>query len=113
MSGGTSSNIPNMPNNASNISYTQFLLQLSNAANTLVSIPMTSPIHLVTHLDADGITAGAIIVKILSDMGRPFSISIVQQLSKEMIEEFADEEYEHYLFTDVGSAAITWIEDNL
>ena len=39
-------------------------------------------VHIVTHIDADGITAGAIAVETLKRLGKKYSIEFIKQLDK-------------------------------
>ncbi len=93
--------------------YAYFMLRLSEAASRFQAIPKEACVRIITHLDADGITACAILVKLLTDMQRPYSVSIVKQLTRETVAELAAEPYQHYLFADLGSYALSWIEDEL
>ena len=61
-------------------------------------------IHIVTHIDADGITSGAIAVQTLSRLGKNYSIEFVKQLDPLTIEHIKDENYELVWFTDLGSS---------
>lgn len=93
--------------------YAQFLMQLSVAGERLKAIPSDACVRLVTHLDADGIAACSILVKVLMDMHRQFSISVVKNLTRNLIQTFAEEPYSHYIFTDVGSYALSWIREGM
>ncbi|MEF8879587.1 MAG: DHH family phosphoesterase [Candidatus Thermoplasmatota archaeon] len=61
-------------------------------------------IHIVTHIDADGITAGAIAYETLRRMNKDFSIEFVKQLDKKVVERLNDENHELVWFTDLGSS---------
>lgn len=61
-------------------------------------------IHIVTHIDADGITSGAIAVQTLLRLGKNYSIEFVKQLDPLTIERIKDENYELVWFTDLGSS---------
>lgn len=93
--------------------YAYFMFQLSLAAARLKAIEQDARIRLIAHLDADGITACAILVKLLTAMKRPFSITIARQLTRDMIVDFGNEPYQHYIFADIGSYALSWIENSM
>lgn len=62
--------------------------------------------HIYTHLDADGLTSGAIIGKALYRENLPFQISILKQLEREEIIKIAESHtilQEFLIFTDFGS----------
>ncbi len=64
---------------------------------------------IVTHVDADGITSGAIAFHSLREAGIECEIKFVKQLDKERVEEVADTG-KFVWFTDLGSGQIDLIE---
>ncbi|MBY9010963.1 MAG: DHH family phosphoesterase [Candidatus Lokiarchaeota archaeon] len=63
-------------------------------------------IHIYTHLDADGLSSGAIIGKALYRENIPFQISVLRQLEREEISKIANrnQDTENFLiFSDFGS----------
>lgn len=65
-----------------------------------------SCIRIFTHLDADGLSAGAIIGKALYRERIPFQITILRQLEREEIIKIAENSKEYnnfFIFTDFGS----------
>ncbi|MFX1237265.1 MAG: DHHA1 domain-containing protein [Promethearchaeota archaeon] len=65
-----------------------------------------SPIHIYTHIDSDGLSAGAILGKALYREKLPFQITILKQLEREEIEKIADKIEDSnvfIIFTDFGS----------
>ena len=63
-------------------------------------------IHVVTHIDADGITAGAIAVQALQRIGKNYSIEFIKQLDPLTIEHLKDKNYDLVWFTDLGSSIV-------
>ena len=61
-------------------------------------------IHVVTHIDADGITAGSIAYKTLDRLGKNFSIEFIKELDKDILERLKNENHELIWFTDLGSS---------
>jgi RecJ-like exonuclease len=61
-------------------------------------------IHIVTHIDADGIAAGAIASQTLQRLGKQYSIEFVKQLDKQVLERLKNENHELVWFTDLGSS---------
>ncbi|ABR55731.1 phosphoesterase RecJ domain protein [Methanococcus aeolicus Nankai-3] len=90
-------------------------------------------IRIITHNDADGLTSGAIIIKLLTRQNKKFHLSIVEQLSEDFINELGKENTinniiskneskgsdDHnnsnsvlYIFSDMGSGQINKILEN-
>ncbi len=66
-------------------------------------------ITVVTHVDADGITSGAIALQTLKTLGKECEIKFVKQLDENSLEKIADEN-NFVWFTDLGSGQIDLIE---
>lgn len=62
-----------------------------------------SLIQVVSHLDADGVSAAAIIASVLSHMGKSFQISFVKMVKPEIVDLLNERKPELAIFTDVGS----------
>jgi|TARA_B100001971_G_scaffold202585_1_gene216507 RecJ-like exonuclease len=92
-------------------SYELFKEDIKKAVDEFKKIDRKEVIRIVSHLDADGLSAASIMVKCLNNDNRKYSISIIQQIKKEVLEELAREPYKYYVFTDIGSGAITGIEE--
>ena len=82
-------------------------------------------IRIITHNDADGLTSGAIIIKLLTRQNKKFHLSIVEQLSEDFINELGKENTINkiskdegknnnilYIFSDMGSGQINKILEN-
>ena len=65
---------------------------------------------IVSHLDADGICASAIMVSALNTDNRKYSVSIVHQLTEEVIDSLSKEPYNYFVFTDLGSGQLSYIK---
>jgi len=70
-------------------------------------------LRLVSHLDADGISAASILIKAISNENRRYAVSIVQQLDNKILNELRRENYKYYIFTDLGSGTISKIKQIL
>lgn len=66
-------------------------------------IQQSQQIHIVTHIDADGITAGAIASATLNRLGKKHTIECVKQLDEVVIHKLLGEHHELVWFTDLGS----------
>ena len=64
-------------------------------------------IHIVTHIDADGIAAGAIASESLKRFGKDYSIECVKQLDEMVLKRLIKEHHELVWFTDLGSGVST------
>ncbi len=71
------------------------------------------PIRLISHLDADGISSAGIIVKAMKRENKRYVLTIVPQLLPEFIETIAKEDYELYIFSDLGSGILPIINNYL
>jgi single-stranded-DNA-specific exonuclease len=67
----------------------------------------SSEVHIVTHIDADGITAGAIASETLKRLGKKFSLECVKQLDELTIQKLQNDNHELVWFTDLGSGIST------
>ena len=67
-------------------------------------IKSSKEVHIVSHIDADGITAGAIAVETLKRLGKQYSIEFVKQLDNIVLERLENENHELVWFTDLGSS---------
>ena len=93
--------------------YEQFDDILKNAAESFRQIDQKEIIRVVSHLDADGISACSLMIKMLNNDSRKYSVSIVQQLNKAVISQLAAEPYNCFIFTDIGSGSINEIKEVL
>ena len=67
-------------------------------------IKNSKEIHIVTHIDADGISAGSIAYQSLERLGKKFSIEFIKELDKEILERLKNENHDLVWFTDLGSS---------
>lgn len=67
------------------------------------------PIRVISHLDADGLSSAAIISKALKRNNNEFSLTIVRQLDETIIKELSLEDYNYFLFVDLGSGFLSYI----
>ena len=86
--------------------FPKFEEAIKNTAREFLKIPSSERIKLISHLDADGISSAAIIIKTLNRLGRFYSLTILPQLKYEDVEALAREKNNYYLFTDLGSGEI-------
>jgi len=70
-------------------------------------------IRVVSHIDADGISSCAIMIKLLNHENRKYSVSTVQQLNKEVLIQLAAEPYNVLVFTDLGSGVLEEVKEIL
>ena len=91
--------------------YEQFNEQLRNAAEEFKKIDKKEVIRVVSHLDADGISACSILTKLLNSDNRKYSISIIQQLNENVLRQLSAEQYNCFIFADIGSGVIADIKE--
>jgi len=90
--------------------YDQFKEHLAISLERFKEVDKQETIRLVSHLDADGICAAAIMIKALNTDSRKYSVSIVQQLTNEVLDGLSKEPYQYYVFTDLGSGQLSSIK---
>ena len=66
-------------------------------------------IRIISHNDADGISAAAVIANAIKEEEGQFHTTIVSRLTSEVIQELRQEKYELYVFCDMGSACLKQI----
>ncbi|MFH2028238.1 MAG: DHH family phosphoesterase [Nanoarchaeota archaeon] len=93
--------------------YEQFKKHITESAEKFKKIDKKETIRLISHLDADGIAAASLIIRLLNKDNRSYSISIVTQLNKEVITALSKESYKCFIFTDLGSGQLNAIEEIL
>ena len=86
-----------------------FLDAIKKAADEFKKVE--GPVRVISHLDADGITAAAILTKALQREERKFSLSILKHLNKQDLEEINKEDYKTIIFCDMGSGYLRLISE--
>ncbi|MFC1647855.1 DHHA1 domain-containing protein [Nanoarchaeota archaeon] len=89
----------------------EFKAHLEKVASDFKQV--NKPVKLVSNLDADGISAAAVMVRALERLNITHSVRIIHQLREEEMSELAEEDYDFYVFTDLGSGALPLIEKYL
>lgn len=90
--------------------YKAFKAAIKEAAEAFKKIDKNETIRVVSHLDADGISACSILVHMLNNANMKYSLSIIRQLDGFTLSELENEEYNVYLFSDLGSGQILQIQ---
>lgn len=93
--------------------YTKFFEAIDEAAKLFQNFDKSKPIRIVSHLDADGISSASILVKVLNDEGRRYSLSIVHQLNQQLLSQYEVDPYEFYIFSDLASSLVSEIKEKL
>jgi RecJ-like exonuclease len=86
---------------------------LQEAAALVKNLDKKASILLVSHDDADGLTAGAITYKSLLSEGFNPQLRCVKRLDKDFIETVAKEPRELYIFSDNGSGQLENLKEHL
>lgn len=69
-------------------------------------------VHVVSHIDADGISSAAIICKALERAQIDYKIDFIKQLDENIIEKLSNQNPEAVIFTDLGSGMLDSILSN-
>jgi RecJ-like exonuclease len=80
------------------------------ASEIILSFPKSTRIRVISHYDADGITAAAIICKALYRSGYDFHATLMRNPFDKGLARISKEENELIIFTDMGSGQIETIE---
>lgn len=80
-----------------------FLEKIKHVAELLKEIPDNEEILIISHLDADGISAGSIIFSALMDLGLLPCMRIVKQLDENVVREVLNSNRNYVFFVDMGS----------
>ncbi len=90
---------------------TEQLHKLSAQAATIIrSLPQTTRIRVISHYDADGITAAAILFQALYRAGYDVHVSLMRNPFTKGLERVKQEENELVIFADMGSGQLNIIE---
>lgn len=90
-----------------------FFRHLQGAVAYFREFDRNKTVRIISHLDADGISAAAIMARALERENFNFSISIFNQLDEENCLALANEDFEQYIFTDLGSGKISMMNKKL
>ncbi|MCK4652144.1 MAG: DHH family phosphoesterase, partial [Methanosarcinales archaeon] len=82
------------------------LLMKQRADECAAAIRRHGEVRVVSHIDADGLTAAAIMCHALDRLGIEHSVRFVKQLDKEILDEVADANIPT-VFTDLGSGMLS------
>lgn len=93
--------------------YESFFDRAKSTAQRIKALDKSKTVRLISHLDADGITAVSVLIKALNRENMKYSITIVPQLNKDVILSLATESYETIIFSDLGSGQIDLIKKHL
>ncbi len=93
--------------------YEQFRQMVDTAAKQLRLVGKSEVIRIISHLDADGLSSAAILIKALSRDSRCYSLSTVHQLDEPVIKQLVKEPYNCIFFTDLGSGQFSLIKKYL
>lgn len=86
--------------------YPNIMSELLKKAKEIAEIlKKADKVQIVTHIDADGISAGSIAAKTLKRKGIDFDIRFLKKLDEMEINRLKDENHEIVWFTDFGSGA--------
>ena len=87
------------------------VLELSRkAAKMILTTPKSTRFRVISHYDADGITAAGIICTALNREGYDFHVSLMRNPFTQGLERVKKEENEIIIFSDMGSGQIETIE---
>ena len=86
---------------------------VQQAAARFKQLPTTQPIRIIANYDADGIAAAALLLRAFYREGRTCNVSVVGQLTLDLIQSYQREPYGTYFFLDLGANMLTPLTSNL
>lgn len=92
--------------------YDKLKEQIKKSVEEFKKIDKKETIRVISHLDCDGIAACSILIKAFNRDNRKYSISIIQQLDKKIVDELKNEDYSFFFFSDLGSGYASEIYKN-
>jgi len=95
------------------ITYALLKQRIQEAAVFFKQIDKRIPIRIISNYDADGISACAVLVKLMEVENRTYSTTILQQLTEKIVDGFAAEQYTHYIFADLGSKHLKMMHEKM
>jgi len=81
----------------------------TRASQCAVAILKENNIHVVSHIDADGLTSAAIMCTALERAGKDYTVDFVRQLDGSILGQIADTNPSITVFTDLGSGMLEQI----
>ena len=71
------------------------------------------PVRIIGHLDADGLSSSAIVIRALQREGIKYALTTIRQLDDIFLDELTRENYPVVIFLDLGSGTLNKIETAL
>ena len=93
--------------------YEEFKEEAKKAAELFKQVDKNETVRVICHLDADGISACAILIKTLNLNNRKYSISTVQQIKDDVLVSLSKEPYKNIVFADIGAGSLEAIKKKL
>jgi len=90
-----------------------FIEAFRGVAEKFNELDITLPIKIVSNHDCDGIASAAILVSAFKKQGIKFSLSIIRQLTNEVLDSLKRDPCDTVVFADMGSGMLSSIEKNL
>ena len=86
----------------------------SEAASLILdNIKRGNVIHVFSHVDADGLSAGGIIAKALLRAGAKLRLRLERWMDEKVADRIAKEDAELSIFTDMGSGYLDLLDESL
>ncbi|MBW2980731.1 DHH family phosphoesterase [Candidatus Woesearchaeota archaeon] len=93
--------------------YEEFKKEAKKAVELFKQLDKNETIRVICHIDADGISACAILIKTLNLDNRKYSISTIQQVNNDVLVSLSKEPYKYIIFADIGAGSLEAIKEKL
>lgn len=90
-----------------------FSEEVERVARIVRSIVKEKHVKIITHYDADGLTSGAILSRMLTREGVNFELKIIKQLTKSEVENLKIGENDFLILSDLGSGQLDLLKNVL
>ncbi|MEM4397819.1 MAG: DHH family phosphoesterase [Candidatus Woesearchaeota archaeon] len=93
--------------------YSNFFSFLKEVSEKFKKIDKSETIRLISHHDADGICSASIMIRALENENYKYNLSIIKQLTEIELKQYQNENFNNYVFTDLGSGQYNLIKKYL
>jgi len=95
------------------LEHENFKKAVAEAAAEFGALSRQGRVRIISHLDADGISACSIIIRALNRRSMKYAVSIVQQVDEWLVSQLAKENNDVIIFTDIGAGQLMLISKYL
>src|SRR3989344_6031359 len=95
------------------LEHENFKKAVAESAAEFGALSRQGRVRIISHLDADGISACSIIIRALNRRSMKYAVSIVHQVDEWLVSQLAKENNDVIIFTDIGAGQLMLISKYL